>query len=432
MKNRVLFFLIMQFVFCSGFSQRVKLDTIYYDKEWKVVPNITFATYYRVHELTRKTGSKKHFRDYYVSGELHAEGNYISIDKYDDSKSVFDGEWVKYNKLGRIIEKGYRNMGVEDGEYIAYYDNGLVKKHVKMSKGAMNGILTEFNEGGDVCTQIEMLEGKPMYDYYFISNNKGFGSKMRISDNTPIYDSPDLSELKIQYRDGIPWLYYVKNGIIISMANVKVKDYGTWYKVWLMIQNNSFVPVEFDPEKITSSLKKQNHQEIALDVWSSERFMKKVRKSQNLNLAIMGVLGGLSAASAGYSSSTTITNSTYSGYSNSYGNASIYGSGGYAVGNYNGYNSYQGEMSTVSNTISYDAAAAYQAQVIASEKMAGYENSLNEERIVKQKGYLRKNTLYPGDAIYGYVNIKYVKGVEMNVCVDIKGAQYDFKWNLSK
>ena len=39
---------------------------------------------------------------------------------------------------------------------------------------------------------------------------------------------------------------------------------------------------------------------------------------------------------AGYSSSTTQTNFSYNGYSDSFGNAYAYGSGGYAYGSCNG------------------------------------------------------------------------------------------------
>lgn len=76
--------------------------------------------------------------------------------------------------------------------------------------------------------------------------------------------------------------------------------------------------------------------------------------------------------------------------------------------------------------MSYDAAAAYQAQVIARNRMANYENALLQDRAIKQEGYLRKTTIYPGESIQGYVNIKRVNGVSMTVLVDINGAKYKF------
>ena len=375
---------------------------------------------------------KKHFRDYYITGELQSEGGYISIDKYDDSKSVFDGEWINYYKSGKIEQKGYRVKGIAEGEYTAYYENGLVKMHANMKNGKINGILTQFNEQGDYCTQIEMLNDKPCYDYYVVSNKDGYSSKIRLNDNTPIYESPSLNELKIEYRDGAAWSYYVKNGLLVAMNNTQIKDYGKWFRISLIISNNSIAPIEFDPEMITSTLQKLNGQTIPLEVWSSDKYMKKVRRTQNWNMALVGISEGLAAAGAGYSSSTTNTNSTYNGYSNSYGNAYAYGSGGSAYGSYNGYGTYHGNSSTTSSTVTYDGAAAYQAQVIASNRMANYESSLLQERSIKQEGYLRKTTIYPGNVISGYVNIKRTKGSQMVVYVDINGAKYAFPWNISK
>lgn len=413
-------------------SQSLKLDTIYYDKDWKGVSSSAFASFFRVYDANDNSKLKKRFRDYYITGELQSDGGYISIDKYDDSKSVFDGEWTNYYKSGKVESKGYRNRGIAEGEYTAYYENGLVKLHTVIENGKSNGILTQFNEQGDMCSQVEMLNGEPRYDYYILSNKDGYSSKLRISDNTPIWESPSLSEKKVDYRDGVAWLYYSKNGILVSMTNTRLKDYGRWFQISLIISNNSLAPIEFDPERITSTLLKSNGQIVALEVWSSKRYMKKVRRTQNWNRALVGICEGLAAAGAGYSSSTTYTNSAYSGYSNSYGNASAYGSGGYAYGNYSGYGSYHGNSSTTSRTTTYNGAAAYQAQVIASNRIASYENSLFQERAVKQEGYLRKTTIYPGDAISGYVNIKRISGISMTVIVDINGAKYRFPWNISK
>lgn len=155
--------------------------------------------------------------------------------------------------------------------------------------------------------------------------------------------------------------------------------------------------------------------------------MKRVKRSQTWAMIGAGLAEGLAAAGAGYSSSTT--NSTYNGYSSSYGNAYAYGSGGYAYGNYSGNTTYHGRSS--STTTSYNGLAAYQAQVIASERMANYENALLTDRQSKDEGYLKKTTVYPGQSISGYINIKRVKGVSMNIVIDINGAKYNFPWNVS-
>jgi hypothetical protein len=291
--------------------------------------------------------------------------------------------------------------------------------------------LTQFNEQGDICTQLELINDEPRYDYYVVSNKDGYSSKIRIKDKTPIYESPDLGEMKIEYRDGINWLYYTKNGLLIATTNTLIKDYGKWFQISILIANNSIFPIEFDPEKITSTLKKKNGQTVALEVWSSDKYLRKVRKTQNWNMVLAGISEGIVAANAGYSTSTTRSNTFYNGYSNTYGSAYAHGPRGTAYGNFSGSGTYFGNTSTTSRTTTYDGAAAYQAQVIASNRMANYENSLLQERAIKQEGYLKKNTIYPGNAVSGYVNIQRIKGSSMTVRININGAIYEFPWTIS-
>lgn len=369
----------------SSLFAQSKQDTLFYDKNWKGVESKSLASYYRILSGNADSNFGKRYRDYYVTGELQGEGGYISIDKYDDSKSVMDGENT------------------------TYYKNGLISLHCTMKSGKPNGILTQFNEKGDMCSQTEMLDGNPRYDYYILSNKDGFGGKFRISDNTPIWESPSQYEKKTEYKNGAAWPYYIKNGLMVAMTNTQVKDYGNWYQISIVVSNNSIVPIDFDPSKITSTLKKTNGQEVALEVYSADKYMRKVRRTQNWNMVFAGFAEGLAAAGAGYSSSTTHTNSSY-----------------------NGNSSYYGNSFTISHTVKYDGAAAYQAQVIASNRMANYENALLQDREIKQEGYLKRTTIYPGQAISGYINIKRIKGDTMDVIIDINGAQYVFPWNIAK
>ncbi len=409
-----------------------KQDTLYYDANWKGVESKTFATYYRIVSENADANFGKRYRDYYVTGELQSEGKYISIDKYDDSKSVKDGEWTNYYKSGKVEQKGRKVNGTDEGEYTSYYENGLVKRHCTMKNGKPDGILTEFDETGDVCTQTEMMNGSPLYDYYIRSNKDGYGGKFRISDNTPIWESPSQQEMQTEYRDGAAWLYYIKNGLLVSINNNQVKDYGKWFQISVVVSNNSIAPIDFDPAKITSTLKKTNGEEVAMEVYSAEKYMRKVQKAQNWSMALTGIAEGLAAASAGHSSSTTHSNSFYDSYSSSYGSSHSYDRGKHSYGSYDNGSSFHGKVSTVSHTDYYDGAAAYQAQVIACDRMANYENALLQEREIKQEGYLKRTTVYPGQAISGYINIKRSKGDSMYVVVDINGAKYGFPWSIAK
>lgn len=154
--------------------------------------------------------------------------------------------------------------------------------------------------------------------------------------------------------------------------------------------------------------------------------MKKVQRRQSFAMAAIGFAEGMAAASAGYSTSTI--NTSYSGYSSNYGNAYAYGNGGHVYSNYLGTSSYYG--SSLSTTTSYNGAAAYQAQIIASNRMATFENALLSERNAKNEGYLKKTTIYPGETISGYINIQRKKGLSMTIIISINEAMYRFPWNI--
>lgn len=415
-------------LFFDGYAQSAKQDTLFYDQNWKGVESKTFATFYRILSDSGDSNFGKRFRDYYITGELQSEGGFITIDKYDDANSIFDGEWTSYYKSGKVEEKGKRINGKQEGEYTKYNEDGLVLIHAYLKNDKLDGVYTKFSEEEDLCIQIEYKNGKPLYDYYVVSNKDGFCSKLRLSDDQPIYESPTLDEKQVEYKDGKAWSYYNKNGIMVSLTNNKVRDYGKYFQIPVIITNNSMYPIDFNPDNTTATLTDKKGIERVLKVYSAEEYMKKVKRIQNWDMALTGFSEGLAAANAGYSSSTT--NTSYSDKTVSKGKASAYGSGGSAYGKYSGKTSSQGQSS--STTTSYDGAAAYQARIIADERVAAYENALLSERAAKDEGYLKRTTIYPGETISGYIHIERKKGVSMDVVIDVNGVKYSFPWDISK
>ena len=422
-------------LFCvsSLFAQEnAKLDTLYYTADWKVVESPTFAAYKRIAEVNDNPHTRKHFRDYYITGELQSEGNYLTLDENDDQLSVFDGSFTNYYKNGKVKEKGNRIKGVFYGESTVYYENGLVKTHCFFKNGKVDGILTQFSEDGSLCSQVEYKDGEPLYDYYTLSNAQGYVSKLRLSDNTPIHESPDENEIKKEYKNGITWQYYIKNGLMVAATNTEVKDYGKYYQISIVIANNSVAPIQLYPSRISSSGRDKKGNFVSMHTLSVDEYMKKVGRRQNWMSALNGLAEGLAASNAVYSSSTTNSSTYSSGSASVYGDAMAVGSGGWAAGSYSGTGYYSGSSYTSSTTTSYDGAAAYQAQVIASNRIASYDNSLLQERAIKQAGYLKNTTIYPGETISGYVNVQRKKGKEMTVSIKIEGADYKFSWNIAK
>lgn len=419
-----IFLLLLLFCGTCAYAE-VEMDTIYYDKEWKGVSNRHFATFYRVIEKNPVEGYKKMCRDFFITGELQSEGSYLSIDRFDDSKSVWDGECITYYKNGTIERKNNHLNGRLHGEWIHFTEEGNVDERGYFHNGDIHGLYTRFTKDG-LCIQQEFNNGDPLYDYYVVSNSNGLYSKLKLTDNTPVYQSPSLSDKKIEYRDGEAWPYYINDGILIAMTNTETSDYGKYYRIFINLTNNSFFPIEFDPIESVAILTDKKGKETALEIQSAQDYDKKIRRSQFWEEFAVGLANGLAAANAGYSTSTTT--SSYTGTRNSYGSASAYGSGGYAYGSYSGTSNYYG--SSTSTTRTYDAAAAYKAQMAASQNMAALSENNYQKRQARNEGYLKHTTINPGESISGYFNIKRKKGETLVVTLNIAGAEYSFPWNV--
>lgn len=393
-----------------------RIDTLYYTKEWKYAPNKAFADFYRVVYYPTNSLQSKQFRDYYISGELQSSGSFIKIDTLDDANTIFDGECINYFKNGKPEFARNYQRGILSGDFCVYREDGLIKQTGKYCNGELSGLYTEFLDNG-TYVQIEYVNGNPIHDYYVVGDSSSNLSKFYIADNTPVWENPMISERKTDYQDGTPWQFYDKNGVIIALTNTIVKDYGRWHRIDIVITNNTIIPIEFDPViNISASSTDIEGFTTDLEVWSSEEYLKKVNRSQTWAAILMGVAEGMSTANAGYSTSST--NSYYSG------NTYAYGSGGYGYGGYSG--------TATSYTTTYDAGAAYQAQVLSQQRMADFGNAMVEEQEIKKLGYLKKNTIYPGETISGYVHIKRIKGETVQFIVKIETAEYIFDWNFGK
>ncbi len=427
--NRIFLLLLSLFFFAET---RAQLDTIFYDKDWKGVPSRSFATYYRIVTGNQDPNYKQMYRDFYISGELQGEGGYISIDKYDDTKSVFDGNIISYFQTGQVGQR-YRFVdGKLDGEYITYYDNGLVRDHCFYTKGLLNGTLTQFSEDGNFCIQMEYVNNNPKYDYYYMSDQNGNMTKYKIADNTPIWEIPTMHELQFMDIDGEEMSFYEKNGLFIGAICTKVNDYGSYYRIKLFISNGSMETITINPARMSSILNGKNGEIDRLHIQSLEDYLKKIKKSQTWAAALRGWGEGWSSSSAGVSTSTTTINNRYNGTIREDGYASAYGSGGAVYGNYTGDTKYSGGSTTTITTQSYDAAVAYQERVLSRQRMIDFKESLFDERRAKEEGYLKMTKISSGESIYGYVNIERKKGYRLGFTISIEGVAYPFSWNVDK
>lgn len=409
-----------------------KIDTVYYDKEGVGISTPAFAAYYRVYAPNTLIGNKLRYKDFYSNGKLKSEGEYISIDKEFDNNSVFNGECISYYESGNIKEIRNLTNGILNGEYTSYYDSGLVELHTFFDYGKRYGIDTYFDITSKKCYQKVMKNDEPIYDYCIISDENGYVGKVRLSDHIVMWDDPKPSDMKSFWSEDNKWFYYQKNGMLVALTNTIVDDYGKWFRITVNVSNHSIVPIDFGCGNFSGTIFKKNGKETPLVVYDANQYMGKVKSKQRASLIAASISQGLAAAAAGFSSTITQSNSTYRGQSDTYGNASAYGSGGYGYANYNGTTTYNGRSSTTTTTTSYNGFAAYQAQVIASNRLASLEDAMWQERVQRYDGYLKKTTIRPGETVSGYLYIMREKGELMRLIVNLYGAKYEFNWDIGK
>ena len=396
------------------------------------------------------------YRDYYITGEKRGEGEYITIDQYDDSKSVYNGEQVSFFKNGNIASKFFVKDGKESGDFELYYENGLLLKKGFIGEKGLEGLYTEFQGDGTICVQVEYHNGKPIYDYYTVSNNIGCVSRYRISDNSPIFTPIRPEMRKTQFVNDIEWEYYVSDGLTVAMANDKVYDYGHFISFPIMIHNGTMSEIDFLPEKLSAEMIDKKGKRKAMTILTRKEYMAKVDRSQSWSKFFAGLGAAATAAVAGTSTSSTDVNTNSSTHSHVYGSydasANAYGASvgaavgtrGWAVGasasaahaNLHGTMSAHGysntRTKTSAHTTNFDGTAAYQAYVIERDRVAQYNEALAQEREAHNEGYLRRTTIQPGEKIAGLLYAKKEKGERVSATLVLNGISYYFEWNAPK
>ena len=328
MKPLTLLFLLS--LFGRTYSQEC-LDTLYFNRDGKVVGSRLFAEYTRIALMPSDSAGYIRFRDYYATGELRREGTMLHIDTLDESRSVYDGWSIAYHKNGKVAEKVNYINGRRHGEYCRYDDRGNVKEFSTYVFGDLSGVRKRFNDDGS-CRVDEYENGIPLNNYYILVDGHGNSLKFRTDNDMQIWESPLVSERSVEYRDGTPWEVYFKNGLTLALSDAVVRDYGKWHRLDIVITNNSYTPIEFVPE---------------VDVRA-------------------------------YSADAQIAN-------------------------------------------------------LASQKrMADFGRSLQQEQDIRRMGYIKRNTIQPGESVSGFIHVGWVKGSRVVFIVTIEGAEYAYEWEFDR
>ena len=205
-----------------------------------------------------------------------------------------------------------------------------------------------------------------------------------------------------EYIDGKQWVYRNIDDLVVGMSTEEFKDdYGKYYQVGFYVSNYRDSTLTFNPEYVLAHLLSNKGDTISLEVYSNEKFQKKIKKAQRWAMALEAFSAGLNNASAGYSTtySTSVSN-----------NGNIY--------------------SSVSRT--YNPSIAYQANMATNMKMQTLKEKMDNDRKVSEQGYLKLNTIHPGDAIVGYMNIKHKKGNILFITLKIGDSNFSYSWDVEK
>lgn len=205
-----------------------------------------------------------------------------------------------------------------------------------------------------------------------------------------------------EYNDGRIWAYRQIGDFVVGMTNYEEKDdYGKYYQVAIFIKNLGEESVTFDPDRVTSSLYTKRGDKLALQVYTYDEYMKKVKNAQAWSMALLGFSAGLNAGMAGYQTTYTTT----------------YGAG---------YMPY----TQVHTTYNYAAASA--ANMAATTQMMTLSKLMADDRNTKSQGYLKITTVHPGEGIIGYMNIKRKRGLTMKVNIPVDEKVFSFDWDVMK
>ena len=176
----------------------------------------------------------------------------------------------------------------------------------------------------------------------------------------------DLTE----WIDGEEWVYK-DNGKFWVGVTMNEDDYDGYYKAKIFVLNKTDKAVLFDPEIVSARLLNQKIGTRgvvdALKVYTSDELQKKLKKQQNWTMALQGLATGLSST----------------------------------------------------DVLPQNTAANY-----ALGKM------LEDDRRLKEIGYLKKTTLYPYKSISGYMFLGKSKGKIMLIDIPVGGDVFSFKWMM--
>ncbi len=125
---------ILMLTLVLGFGAQAQIRTLYYSKQWEIVPKEE-AFYYRICVLDSP------------------RGNSLSNGRW------FTGNVKDYTNDGKLVMTGsYTIGGLRTGEFIFYYPSGQIQAQGKFINGLRNGIWEYFYENGNLEREVRFTD----------------------------------------------------------------------------------------------------------------------------------------------------------------------------------------------------------------------------------------------------------------------------------
>jgi hypothetical protein len=380
-----------------SFSQ--KIDTTYYDKNWKGVKFKELAQYIRFDFDFKDPMYDNKCRIFYQGGQVECEGVPLSKDKYDGTKSTWKGELTRFYQSGAKKSTGtYDNAGMANGLFSTWDEKGNLMSEEHFMNGKLQGQSVVFDKDDpQICYVTQFDQGIPVNNETMVFHSNGAAYRADFNTKRMIVSTPRQDDCKNVFKDGIATWFYEMNGIYISLNFMKANSYGKYYQCFLKLSNKTNQPIDVNPDKITGHyIKGEKTKEIEL--MPADEYLKKVARSMAWAQALDALSSNMNNANAGYSTSTTT--------------GSAVGAGGWAMGS--------------STTTTYNP---YERRAIMNEEQQRLNNNaaINQKYIENLDGaVLKRTTVDPGQQLVKSFLIKYLSADQLLVNIEINGVVYPF------
>ena len=133
-----------------------------YDEDGLVIKGYVFNNgILRYEGITDESGKRQGlWKEYYRTGELKSEGNYINSNQ--------EGVWKFYFENQKIEVEGRYKNGKKEGTWYWYYPNGMILQEENWLNGKLDGEFVEYNENGEITVKGEYLEGTEEGEWFYI------------------------------------------------------------------------------------------------------------------------------------------------------------------------------------------------------------------------------------------------------------------------